>query len=136
MRCCGWRWGGAAQPSTVRDVPQDAVPGAPARRRRGVPPLDGGEPARARPDGRHPRVIAPADPHWTARAPQVGQPVLVLMGTRDPDFPDPGAEARAARRLFRTAEARMIEGSGHYPHADQPQRTAEELLGFLAVCGA
>ncbi|MCG5436039.1 alpha/beta fold hydrolase [Micromonospora foliorum] len=79
-------------------------------------------------------VIAPAEPHWTARAPQVRQPVLVLMGSKDPDFPDPGAEARAARRLFGTAEARMIEGSGHYPHADQPQRTAEELLGFLAVC--
>ncbi|RAO21900.1 Microsomal epoxide hydrolase [Micromonospora noduli] len=79
-------------------------------------------------------VIAPAEPHWTARAPQVRQPVLVLMGSKDPDFPDPGAEARAARRLFGTAEARMIEESGHYPHADRPQRTAEELLGFLAVC--
>ncbi|WP_410814450.1 alpha/beta fold hydrolase [Micromonospora sp. 067-2] len=78
-------------------------------------------------------VAAPAEPHWTSRAPQVRQPVLVLMGTKDPDFPDPGAEARAARRLFGTAEARMIEESGHYPHADRPQRTAEELLGFLAV---
>ncbi|SIN22905.1 alpha/beta fold hydrolase [Micromonospora cremea] len=79
-------------------------------------------------------VVVPVEPHWTARAPQVGQPVLVLMGAKDPDFPDPGAEARAARRLFRTAEARMIEESGHYPHADRPQRTADELLGFLAVC--
>ncbi|MET8349818.1 MULTISPECIES: alpha/beta hydrolase [unclassified Micromonospora] len=80
------------------------------------------------------RVVVPVEPHWTARAPQVRQPVLVLMGAKDPDFPDPGAEARAARRLFRTAEARMIEESGHYPHADRPQRTADELLGFLAVC--
>ena len=79
-------------------------------------------------------VIAPVEPHWTARAPQVRQPVLVLMGAKDPDFPDPGAEARAARRLYRVAEARMIEESGHYPHADRPQRTAEELVGFLAVC--
>ncbi|RLP96841.1 alpha/beta fold hydrolase [Micromonospora sp. CV4] len=80
-------------------------------------------------------VVAPAEPHWTARAAQVRQPVLVLMGAKDPDFPNPGAEARAARRLFRTAEARMIEESGHYPHADRPQRTADELLGFLTVCG-
>ncbi|MBQ0903992.1 alpha/beta fold hydrolase [Micromonospora sp. U21] len=79
-------------------------------------------------------VVVPVEPHWTARAPQVRQPVLVLMGAKDPDFPDPGAEARAARRLFRTAEARMIEESGHYPHADRPQRTADEMLGFLAVC--
>ncbi|MEU4398877.1 alpha/beta fold hydrolase [Micromonospora orduensis] len=80
------------------------------------------------------QVVAPVEPHWTTRAGRVRQPVLVLMGARDPDFPDPGAEARAARRLYRVAEARMIEESGHYPHADRPQRTAEELIAFLAVC--
>ncbi|MEU1684658.1 alpha/beta hydrolase [Micromonospora sp. NPDC005707] len=78
-------------------------------------------------------VVAPVDPHWTARAREVRQPVLVLMGTKDPDFPDPGAEARAARRQFTTAEARMIADSGHYPHADQPEATAGDLLEFLAV---
>lgn len=78
-------------------------------------------------------VVAPVDPHWTTRAREVRQPVLVLMGTKDPDFPDPGAEARAARRLFATAEARMISDSGHYPHADQPAATAAALVGFLAV---
>ncbi|MEV0429383.1 alpha/beta hydrolase [Micromonospora sp. NPDC050495] len=78
-------------------------------------------------------VVAPVEPHWTARAAAVRQPVLVLMGTKDPDFPDPGAEARAARRLFATAEARMIADSGHYPHADQPDATAADLVKFLAV---
>ncbi|SCE76204.1 Lysophospholipase, alpha-beta hydrolase superfamily [Micromonospora viridifaciens] len=78
-------------------------------------------------------VIEPVDPHWTARARDVRQPVLVLMGTKDPDFKDPGAEARAARRLFATAEARMIADSGHYPHADQPAATAADLVEFLAV---
>ncbi|KXK60612.1 alpha/beta hydrolase [Micromonospora rosaria] len=80
-------------------------------------------------------VVAPATPHWTARAGQVRQPVLVLMGRQDPDFADPAAEARAARRRFATAEARMIEDSGHYPHADQPAATAAQLTGFLAVTG-
>ncbi len=78
-------------------------------------------------------VVEPVEPHWTARAPQVRQPVLVLMGTRDPDFKDPGAEAQAARRLFATAEARMIADSGHYPHADQPDVTAADLTTFLAM---
>ncbi|MGN9810700.1 alpha/beta fold hydrolase [Micromonospora sp. BQ11] len=78
-------------------------------------------------------VIAPVEPHWTARTRAVRQPVLVLMGAKDPDFPDPGAEARAARRLFATAEARMIADSGHYPHADQPAATAAVLGEFLAV---
>ncbi|ATO16246.1 alpha/beta hydrolase [Micromonospora sp. WMMA2032] len=78
-------------------------------------------------------VIAPVDPHWTTRAPEVRQPVLVLMGTKDPDFPDPGAEARAARRQFAVAEARMIADSGHYPHADQPDATAADLAEFLTA---
>ncbi|MFI7548554.1 alpha/beta fold hydrolase [Micromonospora sediminimaris] len=78
-------------------------------------------------------VIHPVQPHWTARAPQVRQPVLVLMGTKDPDFPDPGAEARAARRLFPVAEARMLTDAGHYPHADRPEAMANELVGFLAA---
>ncbi|WBB92904.1 alpha/beta hydrolase [Verrucosispora sp. WMMC514] len=78
-------------------------------------------------------VIHPVRPHWTARAPQVRQPVLVLMGTKDPDFRDPGAEARAARRLFPVAEARMITDAGHYPHADRPEAMAAELVGFLAA---
>ncbi|MFC8850114.1 MULTISPECIES: alpha/beta fold hydrolase [unclassified Micromonospora] len=82
-------------------------------------------------------VAAPVEPHWTARARQVRQPVLVLMGTKDPDFPDPGAEARAARRLFATAEARMVDDSGHYPHADRPAETAAQLVAFLkATAGA
>ncbi|MEE3918688.1 alpha/beta hydrolase [Micromonospora sp. BRA006-A] len=87
----------------------------------------------ARPDGRGARRDRPADPHWTARAPEVRRPVLVLMGTKDPDFPDPGAEARAARRLSAVAEARMVADSGHYPHADQPDATATDLVEFLAV---
>ncbi|TCB99124.1 alpha/beta hydrolase [Micromonospora zingiberis] len=78
-------------------------------------------------------VAAPVEPHWSTLAPQVRQPVLVLMGTKDPDFPDPGAEARAARRLFPLAEARMITDAGHYPHADRPEAMATELTGFLAV---
>ncbi|SCL13957.1 Lysophospholipase, alpha-beta hydrolase superfamily [Micromonospora rhizosphaerae] len=78
-------------------------------------------------------VIEPVEPHWTAQAAAVRQPVLVLMGTKDPDFTDPGAEARAARRQFATAEARMINDSGHYPHADRPAETAAQLVDFLAV---
>ncbi|SCL63645.1 Pimeloyl-ACP methyl ester carboxylesterase [Micromonospora citrea] len=80
-------------------------------------------------------VAAPVDPHWTTRARDVRQPVLVLMGAKDPDFPDPGAAARAARRQFATAEARMVADSGHYPHADRPAQTAADLVEFLAVTG-
>ncbi|MBY8872979.1 alpha/beta hydrolase [Micromonospora sp. PLK6-60] len=78
-------------------------------------------------------VVAPVEPHWTERARAVRQPVLVLMGAKDPDFRDPAAQARAARRQFPVAEARMIADSGHYPYADQPDATAADLIEFLAV---
>ncbi len=60
---------------------------------------------------------------------QVQAPTLVLMGSRDPDFPDPAAEARlVADRLH--GRAVMIQEAGHYPHAEFPERTTPVLLEF------
>ncbi|MBP0451864.1 alpha/beta hydrolase [Kitasatospora sp. RG8] len=65
---------------------------------------------------------------WTAA---VRCPALVVMGSKDPDFPKPEvvADRQAAALNGRKV---MIEGSGHYPMADHPQATADALLGFLA----
>jgi pimeloyl-ACP methyl ester carboxylesterase len=77
-------------------------------------------------------VIDPVEIHWTERARQVGCPVLVVMGTRDPDFPDPEKEARLAVDLMApVARLSMIEGSGHYPYQDMPGPTAEAIREFL-----
>lgn len=64
------------------------------------------------------------------RMPKVTQPVLVLMGSRDPDFKNPEAEAK------RVADAvhgsyRMIENAGHYPHAEMPEVTAPLMVTFI-----
>ncbi|AUY50361.1 alpha/beta hydrolase [Streptomyces sp. CB01881] len=65
---------------------------------------------------------------WTAA---VRCPALVVMGSKDPDFPKPEVVAdRQAAAL--NARKVMIEGAGHYPMADHPQATADALLGFLA----
>ncbi len=57
---------------------------------------------------------------------------MVIMGTKDSDFPDPGAEAnRAAAVLPGGAEVVMIEGAGHYPHAQFPEDTSKAILTFL-----
>ncbi|MQS12941.1 alpha/beta hydrolase [Streptomyces kaniharaensis] len=65
---------------------------------------------------------------WTAA---VRCPALVVMGSKDPDFPKPEAVAdRQAAAL--NARKVMIEGSGHYPMADNPRATADALLAFLA----
>lgn len=67
-----------------------------------------------------------------ARLAEVTCPVLVLMGTKDPDFPDPAAEAATATEQAPHATVVMIEGAGHYPPAEMPEQTAAALLPFLS----
>lgn len=66
-----------------------------------------------------------------ARLAEVSCPVLVLMGTRDPDFADPAAEAALATDSAPDATVIMIEGAGHYPPAEMPERTAKAVVPFL-----
>ncbi|MGA5302731.1 alpha/beta fold hydrolase [Nucisporomicrobium flavum] len=62
-------------------------------------------------------------------------PALVVMGTKDADFPDPAAEAQLiADRLHGTVM--MIEGGGHYPHAEFPERTAAAVRSLSTGPGA
>jgi pimeloyl-ACP methyl ester carboxylesterase len=64
------------------------------------------------------------------RLPQVKAPALVLMGSKDPDFKPPEAEAQwVAERISGTV--RMVEGAGHYPHAEMPEITAPLIVDFL-----
>jgi pimeloyl-ACP methyl ester carboxylesterase len=58
-------------------------------------------------------------------------PALIVMGSADPDFPDASDEARAlAERL--DAESFLVDGAGHYPHAEMPDVVGERIVGFLA----
>jgi pimeloyl-ACP methyl ester carboxylesterase len=69
-----------------------------------------------------------------AQLPNVRCPALIIMGTLDPDWPDPQAEAAAIVGLLPAGTGRyvMIEGAGHYPHAQYPAQTAEAILAFLS----
>ncbi len=62
-------------------------------------------------------------------------PTLVVMGSRDPDFDDPAGEAATMAGLVHGTVA-MIEGAGHYPHAEMPEATAAAILAFLAGTAA
>jgi pimeloyl-ACP methyl ester carboxylesterase len=74
---------------------------------------------------------APAE----ARLADVAVPVLVVMGEKDPDFADPGAEAQFIARST-AGELVMVPDAGHYPQSQQPELTSAAVLGFLAkVCG-
>lgn len=61
-------------------------------------------------------------------------PALVVMGTRDPDFKRPQDEAEWIARQVR-GEVRMIEGGGHYPHAELPDETAPAIVAFFDGLG-
>ncbi|MFJ6141078.1 alpha/beta fold hydrolase [Kitasatospora sp. NPDC092286] len=65
---------------------------------------------------------------WTAA---VRCPALVVMGAKDPDFPNPELVADRQTAALGARKV-MIEGAGHYPMADHPQATADALLPFLA----
>jgi len=65
-----------------------------------------------------------------ARIPDVRAPTLVVMGTRDPDFPDAAKEAQEiAARLH--GELFLVDGAGHYPHAEMPDVVAPRIVSFL-----
>ena len=60
----------------------------------------------------------------------VSTPTLVVMGERDPDFPDPRAEAEwIAHALNGTVV--MVPEAGHYPQSQQPEITFTAVVQFL-----
>lgn len=69
-----------------------------------------------------------------AALPKVQCPALVVMGDLDPDFPSPRAEAEgiAAAMPAGVADVAMIDGAGHYPHAQFPAQVADVILPFLS----
>jgi len=64
------------------------------------------------------------------RLEKVQAPVMVIMGDKDPDFKKPEEEAKwVADKLH--GELHMIEGAGHYPHAEFPKITTPMVVNFM-----
>jgi len=68
-----------------------------------------------------------------AALPRISCPALVIMGTEDPDWADPRAEAAGivAAMPAGLGTVAMIKGGGHYPHAQCPDEVAALILAFL-----
>jgi pimeloyl-ACP methyl ester carboxylesterase len=64
------------------------------------------------------------------RIPRVTAPALVLMGSKDPDFKQPEAEAQWVANALR-GTYHLIEGAGHYPQTEMPDVTAPLIMSFL-----
>jgi pimeloyl-ACP methyl ester carboxylesterase len=73
----------------------------------------------------------PADAE--AQLPNIKCPALVIMGTLDPDFADPRGEGDAIIAAMPTGAGTvaMVDGAGHYPHAQSPDAVAELVIPFL-----
>ncbi len=67
---------------------------------------------------------------------RVRVPMLVVMGTRDPDFDDPRAEAAWVVRQT-GARLQLVPQAGHYPQAEMPEQVAPAMVRFVqATIGA
>ncbi|WP_309054636.1 alpha/beta hydrolase [Streptomyces sp.] len=77
-------------------------------------------------------MASPADAG--ARLADVRCPALVVMGTLDPDWPDPRAEGEGIVAALPAGLGRLalIEGAGHYSHTQLPDTVAALALDFLA----
>ncbi len=65
-----------------------------------------------------------------ARLDDVKGPTFVIFGTKDPDFTHPEAEANwLSARLH--GRLLMVEGAGHYPHAEMPGQVGPAIIAFL-----
>ncbi len=66
----------------------------------------------------------------------VHTPVLIVMGTLDPDFPDPQKEAEWIGAQLQ-GQVVMVPNAGHYPQAQCPEVVSPAIASFLAqVCRA
>jgi pimeloyl-ACP methyl ester carboxylesterase len=65
--------------------------------------------------------------------PRIACPALVIMGTEDPDWADPRAEAEGivAAMPAGLGDVAMITGAGHYQHAQCPDEVAGLVVSFL-----
>lgn len=67
--------------------------------------------------------------------PHVACQVLVMQGSADPDWASPRAEGEAILADLPDGLGHLvvIEGAGHYPHAQYPQQTLQAMLPFLTA---
>ncbi len=64
-----------------------------------------------------------------SRLSDVKSPALIIMGEKDPDFPDPAGEAAwIAARL--DAQTLLVPAAGHYPQAEDPAAINPVLSSF------
>lgn len=76
------------------------------------------------------KMIAASKADCEARIDDVKSPSFIVMGTKDPDFDEPEAVANwLSERLH--GELLLVDGAGHYPHAEMPAKVGPAIITFL-----
>ncbi|KAI8850018.1 Alpha/Beta hydrolase protein [Chytridium lagenaria] len=63
-------------------------------------------------------------------------PVLLVMGSLDPDFSDPKAESEVVAKALtggKRVEILMVDGAGHYPHVEKSGEVGESVVRFMGT---
>ncbi len=71
----------------------------------------------------------------TASAERIGQvqtTSLVVMGTKDPDWPDPAAEGSWIVDHLSGSSLLLVQDAGHYPQTEMPEKVIPGVLDFLS----
>jgi pimeloyl-ACP methyl ester carboxylesterase len=66
---------------------------------------------------------------WLATLRSLDHPALIVWGASDPFLGQRRVED--LKQPFPSAEVVMLDGSGHFPFADDPQRSAQAVVPFL-----
>jgi pimeloyl-ACP methyl ester carboxylesterase len=83
-------------------------------------------------------MIRATKEHAWAKIETVRTPVLLVMGSRDPDFKDPVEETKfvvSHLRNSRLVEIAMVDEVGHYPHVEAPDKVSQVVFAFLKTVG-
>ncbi|MBH0083882.1 alpha/beta fold hydrolase [Salinibacterium sp. SWN167] len=70
--------------------------------------------------------------HASESLASISCPTLVVMGEKDPDFPNPREEADWISNTLGGTTA-MIADAGHYPQSQQPEQTAAAIIDFMSA---
>jgi pimeloyl-ACP methyl ester carboxylesterase len=71
----------------------------------------------------------PAAQGWVDALAALDRPALIIWGASDPFLSTRRVED--LREPFPSAEAKVLEGSGHFPYADDPDAAAAALIPFI-----
>ncbi|KAI8610743.1 Alpha/Beta hydrolase protein [Chytriomyces sp. MP71] len=82
-------------------------------------------------------IRASKEPSW-AKIPQLKAAVLLLMGSKDPDFKDPAAELDfvaedIGKRAGVSVTKKLVEGVGHYVQNEAVDETFSAIVEFVST---